>query len=89
MAPTGTTRKEDSMAKFPRELEDATRKIKEHAAKQKIQITLSEEQAHALLSQWKDRDPRAPAEISFHVEGRERINMKVAGYWYADKSCCV
>jgi hypothetical protein len=77
------------MAELPGELEDATRQIKEHAAKQKIQVTLSEEQAQALLTQWGDSDPRAPAEISFHVEGREQINMKVAGYWYAGNTCCV
>ena len=72
----------------PSDPNEASRQIKEHAAKQKILLDVSEEQARALLSQWSGGDPQAPAEISFLIEGKERVNLKVAGYWYAGDTCC-
>lgn len=71
------------------DLRDATRSIKEQAAKQKIELTLSQDQVEELLSQWRGGDPAAPAEITFQVKGKEHVNLKVAGYWYAGDTCCV
>jgi hypothetical protein len=75
-------------------LEEATRQIKEHAARQKVEIKLGREQIDALLGSIRDGDPKAPAEISFVIDddwGREEptVNLKVAGYWYAGDTCCV
>ena len=73
----------------PLDDDEVTRVIKERAAKQKIQIDVSDEQARALLEQWRGGNPKDPAEIAFVVRGEERINLRVAGYWYAGDTCCV
>ena len=69
--------------------QEASKIIKEEAVKQKVVIKLTDEQLQALLEQWKGKDPSAPAEISFEVEGREVSNVKIAGYSYHGNSCCV
>jgi hypothetical protein len=70
-------------------IEQANRLIKEAAAKQRVEVTIAEEQLKALLEQIRGRDPKAPTEISFVVEGREAVNLRAAGYWYAGDTCCV
>jgi hypothetical protein len=86
-----TTTEEDEMGAGEEYggLEEATRQIKEYAARQKVEIKLGKEQADALLSSIRGNDPKAPAEISFVVEGDEAMNLRVAGYWYAGDTCCV
>jgi hypothetical protein len=69
--------------------EEASRQIKEYAARQKVEIKLGKEQIDALLGSIRGGDPKAPAEISFVVEGDEAVNLRVAGYWYAGDTCCV
>jgi cytochrome c551/c552 len=69
--------------------EEASRIIKKYAEKQKIEIKLSEDQLQAILEKWNDKDPKMPAEISFYVDDREMINLKVAGYRYRGSTCCV
>jgi hypothetical protein len=70
-------------------LDEVTRQIKELAARQKVEIKLGKEQVDALLASVRGNDPKAPAEISFVVEGEEAVNLRVAGYWYAGDTCCV
>lgn len=70
------------------EYDEAARTIKKRAAEQKIHLEVSDEQARALLDQWRGGNPEAPAEIRIVVAGQERINLKVAGYWYAGDTCC-
>jgi hypothetical protein len=69
-------------------LEGATRLIKEAASKQRVEVRIEEEQLKALLEQIRGGNPKAPAEISFVVEGREAVNLRAAGYWYAGDTCC-
>jgi hypothetical protein len=68
--------------------EEATRVLKEHAAKQRISIELSDDQVRAILDQWEDADPREPAEITFVVEKRPELSFTVAGYRYRGDTCC-
>ena len=69
--------------------EEASNIVKEYAKKQKIEIKLSEEQLKLILDQWDDKDPKMPAEVSFYVDKREVINLKVAAYRYRGNTCCV
>jgi hypothetical protein len=63
--------------------------IKSYAVKQKISVKLSQEQLEAIMSQWNDRDPKMPAEITFYAGRRAMMQLKVAGYRYRGDSCCV
>lgn len=49
---------------------------------------MSEEQLKSILDQWDDKDPKMPAEVSFHVGEREMIKLKVAAYRYRGSTCC-
>jgi hypothetical protein len=68
--------------------DEASRLIKEYAKERKIRIELSEEQLAAISEQWKDVDPRSPAEITFYVGERAPASLKVAGYSYWSDTCC-
>jgi DNA-binding TFAR19-related protein (PDSD5 family) len=81
-----TSRK--AVAKTPT-ADQASQVVKKLAAKQKIAIRLTEEQLNEIIQQWNDKDPRSPAEISFHVGPRKVIELKVAGYRYRGNTCCV
>lgn len=63
--------------------------VKQQAEGQKIVVELTEEQARAILAQWDERDPRAPAQVTFVVESREVAELAVAGYRYRGDTCCV
>lgn len=65
----------------------ATRVIKEAAEGQPISISLTEEQAEAILSQWQG-DPERPARIVFRVKDRPRIEIPVASCAYWSDTCC-
>ncbi len=67
----------------------ASEVIKSYASKQKITIRLTEEQLQAILSQWDDKDPMKPAEITFYAGRRPMAQLKVAGYRYRGNTCCV
>jgi hypothetical protein len=69
--------------------DDASKLVKKFAADQKISIELSEEQMEAILKAWNEKDPRMPAEITFHVGNRVVADLKVAGYRYSGDTCCV
>ena len=71
-----------------RNLEDASRLIKEAASSQRVEVRIEEQQLNLILEQIRRGDPKAPAEITFVVEGREAINLRAAGYWYAGDTCC-
>lgn len=68
---------------------EASRFIKKFASKQKIRIKLTEEQMNAILKQWKEKNPRKPAEITFYAGRRAVANLKVAAYRYRGDTCCV
>jgi hypothetical protein len=67
----------------------ATTVLKREAAKQRIQVNLTQDQLDAILAAWNDADPRAPAEVTFVVAARPAIGLKVAGYRYKGDTCCV
>jgi hypothetical protein len=69
--------------------DEASRLIKKYAAQQKIRIELTEEQMTAILKQWDDQNPRAPAEITFYVGDRATAELQVASYRYRGDTCCV
>ena len=68
--------------------DEASRLVKEYAKERKIRIELTEEQLAAISEQWKDVDPRSPAEITFYVGERAAASWKVAGYYYSNSTCC-
>ena len=68
---------------------EASRLVKQLASKQQIRIKLTEEQMTAILKQWKEKNARAPAEITFYVGRRAMANLKVAAYRYRGNTCCV
>jgi hypothetical protein len=83
-------RKSRSTAKSkPVSLAAATAVLKREAAKQPITITLTDEQMRAILQAWDDKDPYAPAEVTFVVGLRRVVGIKVAGYRYRGDTCCV
>jgi hypothetical protein len=67
----------------------ASEVIKRYASQQRIRIKLTPEQMEAILKQWNDKDPKMPAEITFHVGRKEVANLKVAGYRYRGDTCCI
>ncbi len=67
----------------------ASELIKSYASKQRIRINIPDESLATILKNWDDKDPKLPAEISFYVKGRPKINLKVAGYRYRGNTCCV
>jgi len=69
--------------------EEASKAVKYHAAKQKVEVVLSQDQFDAILAQWDEKDPREPAQINFVVEGKELGELTVAGYRYRGDTCCV
>lgn len=69
--------------------DEASKIVKQLAAKQKIKIKLTDDQMKAILDQWDDKDPKMPAEITFHVGRRAVVNLKVAAYRYRGDTCCV
>ena len=68
---------------------EASRVIKDHAAKQPIRVELSEEQLEAILGQWSRAKPSDPVEITFHVGDRDVGNLRVASCAYWGDTCCV
>lgn len=68
---------------------EASELIKRFAERQPIRIELTEEQLEAITGQWRDMDPRSPAEITFYVGDRAAARIKVAGYTYSGDTCCV
>lgn len=69
--------------------DEASEIIKKYAAKQKIRVKLTEEQLKAIMGQWKEKNARMPAEITFYAGRRAVANLKVAGYRYRGNTCCV
>lgn len=69
-------------------IDDASLKIKELAANQKISVNISSEQLEALQSQWDSWDNTRPAEITFLVDGKTEAKLKVAAYAYRNTTCC-
>lgn len=72
-------------------IDDATRRIKDYAAEQKIAVKLSEEQMKAILGQLTGLDPSRPAEVSFVIEDaaakRPAVwRIAVCSYW--GDTCC-
>jgi hypothetical protein len=41
-----------------------------------------------ILRQWQSADNSKPAELTFVVEGRDRVSLRVAAYAYYGDSCC-
>ena len=70
------------------EAEEASRVIKEHAAKQRMTIRVPEETLKALIAEWQRLNPKAPAEISFQVGDRVVGSMKIAACAYFGDTCC-
>ncbi|MFI6496641.1 hypothetical protein [Nonomuraea typhae] len=70
------------------ETQDVSARIKELAEDNEIIISLTAEQASALLGQWDDKDPTAPAKIRFTVEEKNVAEIHVAGYRYRGSTCC-
>ncbi|WP_157246123.1 hypothetical protein [Nonomuraea typhae] len=71
------------------ETQDVSARIKELAEGNEIIISLTAEQASALLEQWDDKDPTAPAKIRFAVDEQNVAEIHVAAYRYRGSSCCV
>ncbi|HEX6683325.1 MAG TPA: hypothetical protein VF062_11045 [Candidatus Limnocylindrales bacterium] len=67
---------------------EASRVIKDHAARQKIELEVGDEAFTAMLAAWRKLNPQAPAEISFVREGKEVGNFKVASCAYWSDTCC-
>jgi hypothetical protein len=63
--------------------------MKREAAKQRIEVNVTQEQMDAILRSWNDSDPRLPAEVTFVVALRPAMGLKVAGYRYRGNTCCV
>jgi hypothetical protein len=70
------------------ELEDATRVIKEYAAKQPVQIELTDEQLRQIRKDWAKGDPSQPIELTFVVADRTVGAMRVASCAYLSDTCC-
>jgi hypothetical protein len=70
------------------ELEEATRVIKEHAAKQPVRIELTDEQLERLRDQWSKGDPSRPIELTFVLADRTVGAMRVASCAYLSDTCC-
>lgn len=71
-----------------RMIDESAKMIKELAADQKIEISLSEDQYAALEKHWQNWDPKKPAQLTFMVDGKERADIKVAAYTYRGSTCC-
>lgn len=69
-------------------IDDASLKIKELAARQKISVNISADQFDALQKQWDSWDNSKPAEITFIIDGRVEAKLKVAAYAYRKTTCC-
>ncbi|MGH9877142.1 MAG: hypothetical protein ACREBU_03155 [Nitrososphaera sp.] len=69
--------------------EEASKIVKRLAAKQKIRVRLTEEQLAAITNQWKGMNPKKPAEITFYIQNRGKVGLKVASQSYWNNSCCV
>jgi hypothetical protein len=67
---------------------DATRLIKEQAAKQPVRIELTEDQLASLRSQWGKANPASPVEITFFVSAKRVGELKVASCAYIGDTCC-
>jgi hypothetical protein len=67
---------------------EASKVIKELAAKQKIEVRLTAEQMDAISKHWGRLDPHRPAEITFFVDDKAKAQFKVAAYSYHGDSCC-
>ena len=70
-------------------MDDLSRQVKREAEKQRVTVELTEEQFESLRRAWDDGDPRAPAQVTFLVRGREVAELAVAGYRYRGDTCCV
>lgn len=68
--------------------DDISRRLKAQAERQRIRIELTEEQLATLRDVWNEGDPKAPAQVTFFVEGRDIAEMAVAGYRYRGDTCC-
>ena len=69
-------------------IDNASLKIKELAANQKISVNISADQLEALQRQWDSWDNSKPAEITFLVDGKTEAKLKVAAYAYRGDTCC-
>jgi hypothetical protein len=69
--------------------DEASKIVKQLAAKQKVKIKLTEEQMNSILKQWDEKNPKMPAEITFYVGRKSVVNLKVAAYRYRGDTCCV
>lgn len=69
-------------------VDEASLKIKELAAKQKISVNITADQFEALQKQWDKWDNSKPAEITFIIDGRIEAKLKVAAYAYRKTTCC-
>jgi hypothetical protein len=75
----------DSSAISP---DEASRIIKEHASKQQIKVEITEDQLQAMLRQWVDKSPGAPAQITFVVKDRTVADLHLASCSYWGDTCC-
>ena len=74
--------------------EQASRIVKEAAAKQRIVISLTEEQFEALARNFKPEangtfDPRQPFQIEFQAGNQSKSRLPVASCAFWSDSCCV
>ena len=70
------------------QVEEATRVIKEHAAKQPVRIELSDEQLQVLQKQWANADPSRPIELTFVIGDRTLGELRLASCAYIGDTCC-
>jgi hypothetical protein len=88
MRKSSKRRSKSRLKKSITKAEEASRIIKRLAGRQKISIRLTEEQLHAITDQWKGMDPKKPAEITFYIQDRGKVGLKVASQSYWNNSCC-
>ena len=69
-------------------VDEASRVIKDAAAKQPVRIELNDAQLKEIQKQWGAADPSRPAEITFYVGDRSVGQLKVASCAYVGDTCC-
>jgi hypothetical protein len=69
-------------------IDEGSKLVNRLAKEQRISIELTQEQMETILRQWQSADNSKPAELTFVVEGRDRVSLRVAAYAYYGDSCC-
>ena len=94
-APKKATRKTAPKVTTPSAVaEQASRIVKEAAAKQRIDISLTEEQFEQLARNFRSEgngafDPRKPFQIEFEAGTRAKSRLPVASCAFWSDTCCV